>query len=946
MAPAGCRLVLFFVVVWLARGLPASAQTALAELGGTVLDAQGAVLPGATVTARHVATGATRTVVTSANGSFRMPALPVGTYTIEIELQGFAKTVQEGIVLAVGQTATMDFKLRLASVAETITVTGTSPLVETKKSDISGRIVADQIQSLPIVNRNWLDLVALVPGARGNIGSVTAGASGSDMAKYQVDGVDVTNQCCGGTYMSYSQENLAEFQVVTNRFDAEYGRVGGTVINAVTKSGTNTFRGTFLGFFRNVRFESENQLMKDLIAAGTLREKSYFNQRQLAVTFGGPAIKDRMHFFGTYERQLRDENLVVTTKIPRFDKAYPTSTTRNLYTLRLDWQLAQNHRLFARSSKNDRTYNNESFGGDLLWSAGDNWPSRNNDLSIGETWVITDRAVHEFRAGFMRDIDRITSTVEMPRYIFPSATIGSATNSPQHWAEFNVEVKNSLSYFVPDWHGQHALKTGFQFFRPRFYGSLPDKSLGQFSFAKDPPSWDGISPEGLILSMANWPAPTRYTISLGDFSYDVVNPIVGGFFQDNWTTGKKLTLNLGVRYDIELGVKNPNFRNPIDPRPRPYDADNIQPRLGFAYDVRGDGKTVIRGGAGIYYDKVMLNISGNELRIANKKSVNVVILNPNLQDPLGGRGYEYWRDYLVTANTIIDHDYKTPQERQFSIGLAQQIGNDYAFQVDYVHINGKNEPRARDINLFSFNDIPSLKALNLPVAFPANPAIFGRPNTAWSTITQYETSAKSRYDGLQFGATKRLSHNFQFQATYTLSWTWNDHEGNRFAGVNNPFNLADEWAHALSDQRHRFVTNWIVMLPWDLRASAIFFLGSPRAANPTTSYDPFGVGTGRWLDSVAFDSKGNFIGTGATVPRNSLRYPKWDTKLDFSLAKTVRITNRYSVQGIMEVYNLTNRSNIGSMGTNIYAKNYLQAGWSTGDTYQPRMVQFAFRFLF
>lgn len=940
-----CRL-LALVVLWMLVAVPVvSAQTGQAELRGTVLDEQGGVLPGATITARHVETGATRTVVSFANGAFRMPALPVGKYTVEVELQGFAKLVQEGIILAVGQTADMTFRLRLPTVAETITVTGESPLVETRTSDISGRIGAQQIASLPIVNRDWLALVALAPGARGTLGSVVSGASGSDMAKYQVDGVDVTNQCCGGTYMTYSQENLAEFQVMTNRFDAEYGRVGGTVINAVTKSGTNIYRGTFLGFFRNVKFESWNQLMRDLQARKVFpAEKPYFNQRQIAVTFGGPVVKDRMHFFGTFERQLREEKQAVSTNIAKFDGVFPTSTTRTLYTVRLDWQLGQNHRLFVRSSKNDRTYNETGFGSTSLPSTGYSWPSLNNDLSIGETWVISDHAVHEFRVGFMRDIDRLTSTVEMTQYSFPSLTIGSATNSPQHWGEFNLEAKNSFSYFVPDWHGQHALRTGFQYFRPRFYGALPDKSFGRFSFSKDPPNWDGITPDGRVTSMAGWPAPNRYTDILGDFTYDVVNPTLGAFFQDNWTTGRRLTLNLGVRYDIELGVKNPDLKNPIDPRERSYDADNIQPRLGFAYDVRGDGKTVIRGGWGIYYDKVMLNISGNELRLANKKSVNINIINPNLADPLQGRGYEYWRDYLVTSTIVIANDYKTPQERQFSIGVAREVRRDYAFQVDFVHIKGKNEPRARDINLYSSKDFPQNFA-NIPagMVLPANPSLFGRPNPSWGVITQYETTAGSEYNGLQTGLTKRLSHRFQFQATYTLSKTWNDHEGNRFAGVNNPFNLADEWSLAGADQRHRLVANCIVMLPWDLRASAIYFLGSPRTQSPSTSYDPYGVGGGRWLDQTGFDAKKNFIGTGQTLVRDSLRTPKWDTKLDVSLAKTLRLRDRYSVQGIFEVYNVTNRSNIASVGTNIKSASYLLPNWSSGDTYMPRMFQLAFR---
>ncbi|PYQ92611.1 MAG: hypothetical protein DMF97_21475, partial [Acidobacteria bacterium] len=199
--------------------MPAGAQVAQAELRGSVLDESGAALPGTTIVATHVETATTRTTTTSASGTYVMPALPVGAYTIRAELTGFVTLVKEGIRLAVGQSAILDFSMKLASVAETITVVGESPLVDTKKSELSGTVEQRQVENLPLNGRNWLDLVALVPGARGNPGAIQVGASGSDMAKYQVDGVDVTNQCCGGSNQGYSQENVEQFKVETNRYD-------------------------------------------------------------------------------------------------------------------------------------------------------------------------------------------------------------------------------------------------------------------------------------------------------------------------------------------------------------------------------------------------------------------------------------------------------------------------------------------------------------------------------------------------------------------------------------------------------------------------------------------------------------------------------------------------------------------------------------------------------
>src|SRR5262249_30975083 len=234
--------------------LSVHAQVAQAELRGAVLDESGAALPGVTVTATHVDTGTVRTTVTSPSGTYVMPALPIGAYKVSAELSGFGTTIKDGIRLAVGDTLSLDFTLKVATVSETITVAGESAIVDTKKSELAGRVEQRQVEGLPVNGRDWLGLVSLVAGAGGTPGQIQAGASGSDMAKYQVDGVDVSNQCCGGSNQGYSMENIEEFKVETNRYDAEYGRVNGAVINAVTKSGNNTFRGTGFGFFRQDHF--------------------------------------------------------------------------------------------------------------------------------------------------------------------------------------------------------------------------------------------------------------------------------------------------------------------------------------------------------------------------------------------------------------------------------------------------------------------------------------------------------------------------------------------------------------------------------------------------------------------------------------------------------------------------------------------------------------------
>ena len=304
--------ILIALIALLASAVPAATQVALAELRGAVTDESGAALPGATITLTHVETGAVRTAVTSATGTYNLSALPVGTYKVTATLEGFKTIVQEGLRLAVGQSASASFTMKVATLAETVTVTGESPLVETKQSDLPGRVEPKQVENLPLNGRNWLDLVGAGSRARAATpANIQAGAAGSDMAKYQMDGLDVSGQCCGGTNQSYSQENIAEFQVMTNRFDAEYGRVGGAVINAVTKSGTNQLRATGFGFLRDDKFDAPN------FVHGRV---SPFHESQVGLNGGGPILRDRAHFFGSYECQARDASTSPEhAAFPQFD---------------------------------------------------------------------------------------------------------------------------------------------------------------------------------------------------------------------------------------------------------------------------------------------------------------------------------------------------------------------------------------------------------------------------------------------------------------------------------------------------------------------------------------------------------------------------------------------------------------------------------------------------
>jgi hypothetical protein len=245
--------------------------------------------------------------------------------------------------------------------------------------------------------------------------------------------------------------------------------------------------------------------------------------------------------------------------------------------------------------------------------------------------------------------------------------------------------------------------------------------------------------------------------------------------------------------------------------------------------------------------------------------------------------------------------------------------------MDYVHTKGFNEPRSRSINFFE----------DPATHLPRDPRISGRPYPQFIDITRYETTAQSKYDGWQVGFQGRdvgpSWGRSQFSGSYTLSWTYSDHESNRFDGVTNPFNLADEWAFSASDQRHRFVANGVSRLPWDVSVSAILFAGSKRPINTRTNLDPFGTGTGRWLDA-----------TGRTIARNSERTRKNDYKLDLRLSKDV-VLRRVRLQGLVEAFNVLNTENLTNYNGVFGSLTYLQPAPSTDIFYQPRQVQLGFR---
>jgi len=526
-----------FIVLLLA-GSSAFAQNA--QVMGQVKDSTGGVMPGVTVTAKNNATGLVRTEVSDANGNVRLVALPPGTYTLTAEIQGFNTETQPDVVLGIDQTATMTFTLKPATVSETLTVTGEAPVVDVTRSDVSSALTTQQLQDLPVPARRWIDMAMLTPGTsqdsirgqfyRGNV-SIGAGITNFYSTGNMVDGVNNTWAEQGEPRQNFPMDGIQEFKVATSSFKAEYGLATGGVLNVVTKSGTNDLHFSGFLFYRNQGLTSRQFFQTT---------NPPYSRYQDGGSIGGPIVKDKLHYFFTYERT--DENVYNTVNAPawpQYNGSFKSAQYRWTYLGRVDHQISQAQSLFFRFAK-EYEYRPE------LTVNGSVTPSNSFDFSVprtsavaGHTWVINPRALNDFRfqyafskyevsppnshgswpAGYFGP-DRVDLCT--PVFNYPSISLGGCGSS-QMGPEHRYQIKDDFAYSLPDWAGKHQLKTGFDFSHIPFDEDNINNPVGSWTFPLDKP-YDPNNPATF---------PTQYTQSLPNYA-NLPTQYYGTYLQDDW----------------------------------------------------------------------------------------------------------------------------------------------------------------------------------------------------------------------------------------------------------------------------------------------------------------------------------------------------------------------------------------------------------------------------
>jgi hypothetical protein len=977
------RLLGFVAAALILSCAPATAQEG--SLLGTVTDDTKAVLPGATITVSSVETGRTMTAVTNPRGEYRIPGVPAGRYKIQAELAGFSTVIVPELELLVGQNRTVPFVLQVATLQESVTVTGEAPLVDTRSAAVTGNVDRRQMEELPLQGRNWMELSMMVKGITANAVDNQPGVRDRQF-QLNLDGQEITQQVAGSGFGQprFSREAIAEFQVITNLFDITMGRSQGIQVQAVSRSGTNDLAGSVYGFFRDDRFNSN-----DFVAGRVLP----YSNHQIGAAVGGPVIRDRMHYFLSYEYEREPSTILAApAALPGQSFSFDTKLTQSSFLGRTDYQVGSSDHVTARASYWD-------WKNPFTQVAGNEHPSQaanrsRRAVNLAGTWsrVLNPSALQEVKVGYShfdwKNLLAIDALATTPNYVFPGLLVGQRRNYPQEFFQNTYSFRYDLSLH----RGSHDWKIGGEFLRWHDTGQWQLLSRGEFLFNTAPPAAELLR----RFPADAWNDPSRWDVTgldsrvrvfdmnFGDWTIDIPRPTYGVWLGDTWSINSRITLNYGVRYDLDWGaIAPPHVTTQVTFDPRggmPYndialsagdrlyrtdmrDTDNISPRAGFTWNVTGRSDFVIRGGSGLYYSINDSNTTFSQQSFNGERIIVNSFPNDNqpgfVQDPLRGRTPQDFlsgRFPLPPQNPrVIAHDYHMPKTWQSILGFQRELGEAMAVDADLTYSKAYDQGRQRDPNLF----------FDPATGYNRNPTTAGRPDPKFGQIQWLESNGEADYAALATGFTRRYRNNFQANLAYTLMLFMRDDTTNfQFQG-NNPFDPEAEWARSTEFQRHTLRVNGIYRLPWDVSVAGAYLFGSGNYFATTIALNPFGhTGTTRLNsgttaftipDSIAvsptvtrtvpvrsrFDGP-DTIAPGQIAPRNALKGLPLH-KVDLRITKDVKLPGGMKVSGIAEVFNLFNHANYGAYNGQINSTTFGQPRQNALNAYLPRVWQFAFK---
>lgn len=986
------RSAVFVIVVALVP-LASIAQVITGTILGNVTDESRAALPGATIVIKNLDTGRTRTLVTDQAGNYRAPGLGLGQYEVRAELMGFQPKVRTGISLTVGREAVVKFTLGVAPVSEAIVVTGEASLVQTTESTLSYLVDEEKIQNLPLNGRDFSRLILLQPGislSRASVDSSNVGrgikisvaGARPNQNLFTLDGTDyndaLNNTPASAQGVMTGVETIKEFQVLTNTMSAEYGRASGGVFNVVTKSGTNEFHGSAFEFHRNDSFDAKNFFDE---------EKPEFERDQFGMSLGGPIITDRTFFFTSFEglREFKGITLLATvpdddarrgilpgrsepisidpnvvpylelfprangprlldadgnpTGVAEFRGVMPRDSNQDFAMIRIDHNFSDQDSFFARvlydDSELDQPRNFPDFPNIVR--------NRKEVTTVEERHMFSSAMLNEVRLGLNRSrpsedvnpTDPHTEIAFVPGAMFGEVAvtglteIGTDRTNPKKFFVDIYQLTDNFSFL----RGRHAAKIGVNFEHFRYDANSESRTRGRLRF------------RGLEDFLRGRTRDFEIARAGSDFARRYRQNLFGIYVQDDFRATPRLTVNAGLRWEFvttprEKDGKVSNLRNFTDPEVVVGDPlfdnstkKNLAPRIGFAWDPFGDGKTAVRGGYGIFYEQPLFYQWRNPIFRSLPFVARARINKPKLPIDPGLAGVS---GRLSTESFEFDLDPSYME--QFNINVQRDLGVlDLVAFLGYVGSRGHDLLGQGDVNIA----IPEIR----PDGTEFFPEDSKRRNPNFGAIRAIMQGFRSEYNGAHFALLKPRSMGWQAQISYTYGDSKDNRSGsggrqeysNGQARTFDPYNFDLDWGRSDYDVRHNLIGNASWDLPlgsgrllegWQINfigtyASGVPFtpiiVGDPdrdgtddNAARPNVvpgcnpESVPGGRGPNQWFNPACYSFPEP--GTRGNAKRNSLEGPALRL-VDLALVKTTPLINNYDLQLRLEVFNVFDWAN-------------------------------------
>ncbi len=950
-------LVLALLAFASTPALPQAAGT-LGTIEGTVKDATGGILPGSTVTVRNVDTGFTRSVLTGGRGNFKAPLLPLGKYSVTVELAGFNTLVREGIILTISSTVTLpNLTLEVATVEETVTVTAESPVVETSRAVQAATFEEQAIESLPINSRDFQDFATLTPTVireRGRDTISMGGQKGID-TNVSLDGMDFNNPFFGqasgqpeSKQFVIAQEAVKEFQVLANGYSAEFGRSAGGVLNVVTKSGTNDIRGSGFYFGRNEALKSTLTTID-----GNDIPNTGFSQHQFGGSVGGPIQTNRAHYFVAVEQQFFDSPFTVKfdretgdlSNVALFGQpisgvdvladeegTFAREVNLTAFLAKLDFQLNDNNTLSFRY--NYSRFKGVNFGASAGGVEGtvqnsaegttEDTMDTAHSLVISNTTVIGTDKFNELRFQYsFEDRPRLGTSNDVPEInIGDVGSWGRQGFLPITSDHSRIQITDNFTYLF----GDHDLKVGADLNFTSTAQTFMGFSGGQYDFnTLEDYVVSNFNRFRQLVGLNGFTTPQSGTVDFGQQEYSV-------YIQDNWKPKPGLTVNLGLRWEglnnptvptEEFGLSTRNPDNPgdifgLDQQQIANDWNNWAPRFGFAYDPSNNGRTVIRGGVGKFFSRTPLLLLANILTNNGFRQGTVDLRGgfeqlpftfPEIFPEAGLPPDSPLNETFPPTDVFFwDPEYENPEIWRVNAGVEHEVVPNFSVGADFVYADNAKGQRRVDINITPTG-----------VTDPAGRLIYdvsNRPDPDYRRFALNQSNVNGDYKAFILSARKRYSQGILFQTFYTWSHTQSEDDNERSAtgiGPSQPENLAIDFGDSDRDIRHRFVANVVGDLP------AGFQLSSTIQAN---SGDPFNVTTGidnnldgQRLDRPVITEANNDLALAAgqdlplgLQPRNSARQPNF-YNVDLRVTWGYDFDQRGRLEITWDVFNLFNNAN-------------------------------------